>query len=145
MKARRKKKSSVKKIYKTTDGYFNDKPNVKKPRRVAVIEQRKDGAVAVVKIYSKKDKSGKAYIPNFTLDPEEHSSLTEPSIVGSRVYIGTKKDSSYIPIYTSDFQTMDDELTSKELKKVRRGVHNDSAKHRKTYKKKRKMWKRKFK
>lgn len=51
----KKQKSDVRKIYKTTDGYLAGNERSKKPRRVAVVKQRKDdGAMAVVKIYSKK-------------------------------------------------------------------------------------------
>lgn len=54
----KKNKPAVGNIYKTTDGYFNNKENVKKTRRVAVIDQRKDdGALAVVKIYGKNGKT----------------------------------------------------------------------------------------
>ena len=73
----KKQKSDVRKIYKTTDGYFTRSDKNTKPRRVAVVKQRKDdGAMAVVKIYSKKDKSGKAYVEKLVLKPENHSSLT---------------------------------------------------------------------
>ena len=48
------KKTDVRKIYNTTDGYFNSRTDIKKPRKVAVIHQRDDKAVAVVKIHSKK-------------------------------------------------------------------------------------------
>jgi len=55
-----KKESDKRKIYKTTDGYFTGDEKIKKPRRVAVVEQSKDdGALAVCKIYSKKDKAEK--------------------------------------------------------------------------------------
>ena len=58
-----KKKSDVGKIYQTTDGFFNDKPHIKKPRRVVALQQRKDdGAIVVSKIYSKEEKKGTAYI-----------------------------------------------------------------------------------
>ena len=55
---RKKHKSAVRKIYKTTDGYLSGRADIKKPRRVAVIHQRKDdGALAVVKIFSKKEQA----------------------------------------------------------------------------------------
>lgn len=34
---RKKHKSAVRKIYKTTDGYLSGRADIKKPRRVAVI------------------------------------------------------------------------------------------------------------
>jgi hypothetical protein len=141
-----KRKQAKGKIYKTTDGFFNNKERIKKKRRVAVIDQRKDdGAVAVVKIYSKKDKEGKAYIQNLTLYPQDHSSLTEESIVGSQVILGIRTDNKFKALYTTDFTQTDDELTKKELKAVNKGVHNDNKAHRATYNKKMHKWKKHFK
>lgn len=144
---KRKKKSEEGKILITIDGYFNDRPDINKTRRVAVIEQRKDdGAVAVVKIYSQKDKKGKAFIANLILTPEEHKELTENSIVGSQVFVGVKrKDGTYKPIFTRELTETDDELTEEELKSVKKGVHNDTPKHRKTYKNRMARWRKHFK
>ena len=73
-------KKDVRKIMKTTDGYFTGKAIIRKPRRVIVVDQRKsDGAIAVSKIYSQKGKSGNSYVQGFTLSPKAHSSLTETS------------------------------------------------------------------
>ena len=84
----KKPKSAVRKIYKTTDGYLSGRADIKKPRRVAVIDQRKDdGALAVVKIYSQKDKQGKAFLKRPVLKPKKHPSLSEPSIVGKKVIV----------------------------------------------------------
>lgn len=146
---KRKKKRAINdvgKILETIDGYFNDRPDIDKSRRIAVIEQRKDdGAIAVVKIYSQKGKSGKAYIANLVLTPEEHKSLTENSIVGSQVIIGVKqKNGSFKPIFTRELTETEDELSSDELKAVKKGVHNDTPKHKRTYKDKMKRWRRHF-
>lgn len=146
LRKKNKKPSSVKKIFKTTDGYFNNRPDIKKPRNVAVIEQRKeDGAVAVVKIFSKEgkeDKIGATFIPDLTLMSKDHKALTEDSIVGRHVIMGIKqKDNSYIPIYSSDLQKTEDELTEAELIKIQEEVHNDESKHRATYERKLKNWK----
>ena len=143
---KRKKKSEEGKILKTIDGYFNDRPDIDKTRRVVVIEQRKDdGAVAVVKIYSQKDRKGKAFIANLILTPEEHKALTENSIVGSQVIIGVKqKNGAFKPIFTRELTETGDELTEEELKTVKKGVHNDTPKHRQTYRTKMKRWRRHF-
>lgn len=146
---KRKKKSAINdvgKILKTIDGYFNDRPDIDKSRRIAVIEKRKDdGAIAVVKIYSQKGKSGKAYIANLVLTPEEHKSLTENSIVGSQVIIGVKqKNGSFKPIFTRELTETEDELSSDELKAVKKGVHNDTPKHKRTYKNRMSRWRRHF-
>lgn len=141
-KKRPSKKGDVRKIYKTTDGYFTQTPNIKKKRRVAVIDQRKkDGALAVAKIYSKKGKSGKAYVNDVVLKPEKHSSLTEDSVVGSQVIIGTKgKEKKFNAIYKGDLEPTNDKLTKKEHRAVKKAVHNDTKAHRKTYKKKMRKW-----
>ena len=126
---RTKKSSDVKKIYKTTDGMFTGRPDIDKPRRVATVAQRKDdGALAVVKIYSKKDRNGKAYIDKLVLKPEEHTSLTEESIVGSKVLVGvkvkTKNGEEFKPLFRGDLVDTGDRLTTKEHKAVKKGVRN---------------------
>lgn len=138
------RKKDVRKIYKTTDGLFNSRPEIKKPRRVAAIDQRRDdGALAVVKIYSKKDKSGKYIIDKLVLTPDKHSSLTEDSVVGNQAIFGIKDGNTYRAILPSDMVDTGDKLTQREKRKVRKGVANDSPKHRKTYRKKRIRWKNK--
>ena len=138
------RKKSVRKIYKTTDGLFNSRPEIKKPRRVAAIDQRRDdGALAVVKIFSKKDKSGKYIIDKLVLTPNKHSSLTEDSVVGNQVIFGIKDGDTYRAILSSDMTDTGDRLTHKEQRKVKKGVANDTPQHRKTYRKKRKRWRNK--
>lgn len=145
----RRKKPDVGKIYKTTDGYFNNNPHAKKDRRVVVVEQRKDDkAVAVAKIASKagkEEKIGKYYIPDLTLKPQKHSSLTEDSIVSRRVHISVKKDKKHTALYTDGFYDTKDKLSKSELKKVQKGVQNDNPSHRKTHKNTIKKWKKHFK
>ena len=142
-----KKGSDVGKIFITTDGYFNNKPKIKKPRRVIAVKQRKDdGAVGVTKIYSKKEKTGNAYITGLTLTCNDHKSLKEDSIVGTQVIFGVKQsDGSFKAIHSRNFKPTDDKLTKKELKTVQKEVHNDTKQHRKTYKNKVRRWKRHFK
>ncbi len=147
----KKKESAVKKIYVTTDGYFNNRSDIKKSRLIAVIEQRKDdGALAVVKIYSedgKEQKIGKTFIPGLVLTPENHPALTQNSIIGRQVTIGVKRINQDKPIclYPDDFCETGDALTNKEYKKVKKEVHNDDPKHRKTFKEKIKKWLKHFK
>ena len=133
------KKRYVGKIYKTTDGYFTGSDHIKKPRRVAVIHQRKDDkAVAVVKLRSKKDKISNYYIPKLILKPKNHPSLTKDSIVENNIIVGKKEDESYKAIYTSDFIDLNDKLTGRELRKIKKATN-------KRNKNKIKKWKRHFK
>lgn len=143
----KRKKSGVGKIFTTTDGFFNDKPHIKKPRRVVAVQQRKDdGAVAVSKIYSKEEKKGTAYIENLVLLPENHISLDKASLIGTSVIFGVKKkDGSYKAIYQSDLTDTNDKLTKRENKLVQKNVQNNTKQHRKTYKRTVKKWKKHFK
>lgn len=144
-----KKKTAVKQIYKTTDGYLSNKPAIKKPRNVAAIEQRKkDGAVAVVKISSKEGKEkkvGKTFIPKVELTPDKHPALTETSIVSRQVIVGIKDGETYKPIYTAELSETGDKLTRKELRRIRKEVSNYLPEHRKTHKRKMKRWRKGFK
>lgn len=148
-KKKSKKRSSVGKIYKTTDGYLGGNKSNKKPRRVVTVAQRKsDGAIAVAKIHKKEGKDPKdrsKYIQGVELSPKKHPSLTEPSIVEKRAIFGQKNGNSYSPIYPTDVVDTGDRLKGKELCKVKRGIQNDTKKHRKTYKKTLKRWGKGFK
>ena len=143
--------SVVGEIFTTTDGFFNDKPRIKKKRRVAALEQRKDdGAVVVAKIMSKEGKEaniGKDYIPDLVLKPEDHPSLDKESIVERRAQFGVKRKNAPNPkpIYPDDLERTGDKLTELELQKVRKGVQNDSSQHRKTFRKTLKSWFNNFK
>ena len=146
------KKNAVGQIYKTTDGVLSGNGRVKKKRRVAVVEKRKDdGALAVVKIYKKtgkeeKQKEGKTYIPNLTLTPKKHKSLTEDSIVGRKVFFGKKgEDGKYKAFYPMDLIDTEDKLTRKELKRIKKEVHNDTPQHRALYERKKEDWENHFK
>ena len=144
----RRKKKVVKKIYKTTDGIFNGRDDIRKPRPVAVVDQRDDGALAVLKIHTKKGKDGKMYIDKLVLTPSKHSSLTEDSILEKRVYIGiTKKGEGnvHLPIYSRDLEDMNDELTQKEYRQVMKGLKGDTRDKKNKHKKKMKKWHKHFK
>ena len=56
-------KKDIRKIYKTTDGYFTSNEKIRKPRPIAVIHQRDDKAVAIVKLHSAKE-NRRNVIPN---------------------------------------------------------------------------------
>ena len=136
-----KKRSDVTKIYKTTDGLFTGRADITKPRRVAAIDQRKDdGALAVVKIYSKKGRDGKLYIDKLVLKPEDHESLTEDSIVGSKLLVGikikTESGEEYKPLFERDFAETGDRLTKAEHKAIKKGIRNKGTA---------KKWKKHFK
>lgn len=143
-----KRRSDVRKIYKTTDGYFTRNTMSKKPRRVAVIKQRKDdGALAVCKIYSKDGKEGSHYVQDLTLFPKKHKSLTEDSIVGSVPIVGVKDRETkvFAPIFKGDFEPTKDKLTKKEHQAILDGLGGGNAKHKKTHEDLLKNWENHFK
>ena len=111
------------------------------------MDQRKDdGALAVVKIYSKKNKKGKAYIGKLVLRPKDHSSLTEDSIVGSQIHIGRKgNDGQYKLIFAREMKPTNDKLTKKELRKIKKCGGGENKKNKKTTKRKLRRWKKHFK
>lgn len=137
-------KNTVGKIMKTTDGFLGNRPNIKKPRRVAVVEQREDdGAVAIVRIFKKRGKRADdphAYIQELTLLPQDHTSLTEESIVEAKVILGVNTGQGKKAIFPSDLSEVNDELTDKELSQIHNGVHNDTAQHRQTFLNKLQKW-----
>ena len=89
------KRSNLRKIYKTTDGYFTSNFKIKKPRRVIVLYQRDDGAVILARIHSKSNKNLKSFVPKFVLKSKKHKSLTEDSIVHDRLIFGRKVDGKF--------------------------------------------------
>lgn len=145
-----KRKTNVGKIYKTTDGKFNNRPNIKKGRRVVAVHQRKDdNALAVTKLHSMKNSEDKRngnkdIIPNLALSPEKHSSLTKNTVVEKKIIFGFKVDNTFYPIKAEDLTDTQDRLTNAELRKVKRGIQGDARKHRKNYKRTLKKWKRHF-
>lgn len=142
--------SDIGKIFITTDGFFNNRPDIKKKRLVAVVEQREDdGAIAVVKIYSKKNKPGTSCIKRLVLKPKKHTSLNEDSIVGNNVLLGiTFKKSDglkdYKAIFPRSLTDANDQLTKRELRKLRKGVRGKKSTNKKKYSKKIEKWKKHF-
>lgn len=139
------KKTDKRKIYNTTDGYFNSRLDIKKPRKVAVIHQRDDKAVAVVKIHSKKNKKGNAYISNLVLKPKKHKSLNEESIVSNSLIYGKDVKGKKYKIDPNDFTYTNDKLTYSEYLKIKHKVNADTKQHKKTRNKTLKRWKNHFK
>lgn len=141
--------SVVGRIFETADGIFNGRTDITKPRPVAIIEQRKDGALAMVKLHTKAGKKEGLYIKDLVLTPQEHASLSEDSIVENRLYIGKSiKDPNgsgriYIPIYRRDLKDRNDKLSRAEYKAIVKALKGDTKEKRRQYKKKIKDW-RKF-
>lgn len=143
---KKKRKSEKGRIYKTTDGYFADNPKNKKKRNVVVVEQRKkDGAIAVSKIFGADEKSGDFYINDLELNPSEHSSLTKNSLVERRVKFGVKRNGRHTPIYIRDLKPTTDKLTKKEMRKINKQKGGKTATNKKTYQRTRRDWKQGFK
>lgn len=142
----KKKASSVRRIYKTTDGYFTQNTKNKKPRAVAVIAQRKDdGAIAVCKIHKKEGKNEKRKIPNLTLSPKRHKVLKEDSVVSSNPIVATKdKSGTYKPIYGWEFEETKDKLTVEEHRHIMQNLGAGIEKHKKTSMKLLSDWKNHF-
>lgn len=145
------RKKDVRKIYMTTDGYLSARPDIKKHRRVAAIDQRRDdGALAVVKIYSKKGKDGKNYIEKLVLTKNAHPlAIKKDSIVGRNVIIGTQEKTPdgkviYKPIFERDMDYTGDKLTREELNIIKKEAGGSTRKYRKTHKKKMKKWHKHF-
>lgn len=129
-----KRKSDVRKIYKTTDGYFTQNPSNRKPRSVAVIKQRKDdGALAVCKIHSKDGKNEKRKVQGLTLSPKKHKSLKVDSVVSSNPIVATKdKAGKFKPIFKGDLSSTGDKLTKKEHRRIMKNLGGGVEKHKKT-------------
>lgn len=144
------RKTDKRKIYKTTDGYLESKPHIKKPRHVAVVEQRKDKAVGVVKIFSKDGKNQNTKVKNLTLKPKKNrQSITEESVVENKLLIGRKvrknDTTTYEVFYPQNFYETGDKLTFFEYLKLKLNLQNNNKKQKKAHKEKIKKWKRHFK
>ncbi len=103
--------SDIGKIFITTDGFFNNRPDIKKKRLVAVVEQREDdGNNVLLGITFKKSDGLKDYKAIFP------RSLTDAN----------------------------DQLTKRELRKLRKGVRGKKSTNKKKYSKKIEKWKKHF-
>ena len=114
------------------------------PRPIAVIHQRDDKAVSVVKLHSAKE-NRKNVIPDFIIKPKQRKSLTEDSLVEDRLIISRKKDDDIYGIYPSDFNDTEDKLSWIEYMKIKKRVNADNKKHKRTRNNTIKKWKKHFK
>ena len=143
------KKSDIGKIYKTTEGFLRGNKRNKEVRRIVVIDQRDDTAIAYSKIYSlegKEDKldEGKDFVKDLILKPEDHSSLTEDSIIGNNFKINRNKCGTPVTIYPDELEETNDKVTSEELKTINDSIIKKN-KYKKSRKSKIKKWKNHFK
>lgn len=143
-------KTNKRKIYKTTDGYLDNRPRNKKPRHVVVVDERDDGAIAVSKIHSLEGKNTTSGVKNLILKPKKNRlTITEESFVENKVYISRKikeEDKiNYQLFYPRNFRETNDKLSLLEFAKLKHNLQNDNQHQKKAYKSKMKKWKNHFK
>lgn len=140
------KKSDVGKIMKTTDGYFNNRQDIKKERNVAVIAQRKDDrAVAVVKVRSEKEGRQNTSIKGVTLKPGKHPALTENSLVEKNLRVSRTDKGVKKALQPRDMTDTGDKLTWSERRKIMRGLKGPTKENKDKTTKKIRRWRKHFK
>lgn len=140
------KKSDIGKIMKTTDGYFNNRQDIKKERNVAVVAQRKDdGAVAVVKIRSEKEGRQNTSIKGVTLKPNTHPALTENSLVEKNLRVSRTVNGEKTILKPAEMKETGDKLTLNERRKIMRGLKGPTKENRAKTTQKIKSWRKHFK
>lgn len=144
------KKTYKRKIYRTTDGYLDNKPHIKKPRHVVVVDQRDDGAIAVSKIHSVGEKNQNVAVKNLILKPKKNRlTITEESFVENKVFISrkiTKGDKvNYELFYPRNFRETGEKLSIIEFAKLKHNLQNDNKHQKETHKIKISKWKNHFK
>ena len=140
------KKSDVGKIMKTTDGYFNNRQDIKKERNVAVVAQRKDdGAVAVVKIRSEKEGRQNTSINGLTLKPKKHPALTENSLVEKNLRVSRTVNGKKKILKPSEMKETGDKLTRRERRKIMHGLKGPTKQNKAKTTQKIKSWRKHFK
>ena len=139
-------KKDIRKIYKTTDVFFNYRKDIKKPRPVAVIHQRNDKAVAIVKLHSV-DEVRKNVIHNLIIKKDKHSALTKDSYVEDLLIIGRSKGKGKPKekIMVKDLESTKDKLTWFEYLRNKNKVNADTNQHKKTRNTTIRRWKKHFK
>lgn len=133
------RKKDLGKIYTTTDGYFADNKRNKKKRHVVVVDQRKDGALAVSKLHTQKE-GRKGCIDNLVLSPRRHKALKENTVVEKRVIHGVKRDGNYKPILRKELTGTKSRLGIFEFLRVKKGVGGSNRKDKRQYKNTRRKW-----
>ncbi|MCM1296326.1 MAG: hypothetical protein NC311_12375 [Muribaculaceae bacterium] len=140
------KHSDVGKIMKTTDGYFNNRQDIKKERNVAVVAQRKDdGAVAVVKVRSEKEGRQNTSIKGVTLKPDKHPALTENSLVEKNLRVSRTDNGVKKALQPRDMTDTGDKLTRGERHKIMRGLKGPTKDNKVKTTQKIKSWRKHFK
>lgn len=109
-------KTTIGKIYKVTDGYFSFSKTSKKPRRVIVVDERRDGALAVVKLYSKENKNPEHYLAAPILSTNNHKSLTKDTILDRNIKISRRKNKKIKLIKENNLKSLNDKLSFNEMK-----------------------------
>lgn len=142
---KKKKKNYTNKILQSSDGFIGGKDKKIKPRKVLVIYQRDDDALAISKLYSKNGKKNRNIISSIILSPKNHSSLTKKTVVGKRVYYGRKINGDYMPFYMSDFNDTNDRITKLEKSSIKKYKRKKDLKDYKQTKNVLNKWKNKFK
>lgn len=140
------KKSDVGKIMKTTDGYFNNRQDIKKERNVAVVAQRKDdGAVAVVKIRSEKEGRQNTSIKGVTLKPGKHPALSETSLVEKNLRVSRTVNGKKKILKPAEMKETGDKLRPGERRKIMRGLKGPTKDNKVKTTQKIKRWRKHFK
>lgn len=142
---KKKKKNYTNKILQSSDGFIAGLDKKIKPRKVLVVSQRDDDALAISKLYSKKGKNTKNIINKVILSPKNHSSLTKKTVVGKRVHYGRKINGNYVPFYMSDFNDTNDRITKLEKSSINKYKRKNDLKDYKQTKKALNKWKNRFK
>lgn len=139
------KKNYKGKILKTSDGYLRGSILKYKNRLIVVINQRKDGAIAVSKIHSIEGKNSKDLLDKVVLKPSKHKSLTKDSSIETHVIWGRKVNEKYVPFNIDNFLDTKDRLSNFELLKLELNRKTKNRKNYKTYKRTKKKWNNHFK
>ena len=134
------RKTDKRKIYKTYDGFFNFRKDIRKPRHVVVLHQRDDKAVTLARFHSA-DEVHTNVIPNYVIKKGTYNALTKDSLVENKLIIGRKKEK----IMPSDMEYTGEKLRFRDYWFIKRKVNADTKQHKKTKKNTIKSWKRHFK
>ena len=134
------KKTDKRKIYKTTDGFFNFRKDIRKPRHVVVLHQRDDNAVTLARFHST-DEEHTNVIPNYFIKKGTYKALTKDSVVESKLIVGRKKEK----IMPSDMEYTGEKIHYRDYWIIKNKVNADTRQHKKTKKNTIKRWKRHFK
>lgn len=145
-----KKKNHIGKIYTTYDGITNGNKNIKKKRKVVVVDQSNDD-LAISKLHEYKEDRIDYSLPDIIISPENHPSLSKDSLVENKVFYGIKdsKNSNWRTIKIDDlnkrrdgssYNEPKDQLTNIELIKVKKAVKKETNKS-KQKKKIYRLWK----